>query len=53
MDDLTLPPRNITTNGAQVEYQRVRPSEFLENQPKPKFGFIAYGACFSDQLNNK
>lgn len=31
--------------------KKSKPSDFLSTQPKPKRGFIAYGSCFSDQLN--
>ncbi|CAD7093692.1 unnamed protein product [Hermetia illucens] len=28
---------------------KIKPEEFLNKQPVPKFGFIVYGSCFSDQ----
>lgn len=31
--------------------RKCRPSDFLSTQPRPKRGFLAYGSCFSDQLN--
>lgn len=31
--------------------KKCKPSDFLYSQPRPKRGFIAYGSCFSDQMN--
>lgn len=35
----------------EAAIKKCRPSDFLSTQPKPKRGFLAYGSCFSDQMN--